>query len=277
MVPGLILSLILAFAQSQAAPQHAAGQDPAPSEPFVERNQKQFNFYPGGKLQIEAGVPGNLEVVGWDRAIVVVDYERVIYRRPEAEARELAARFPIQVRWTQTLGTIRTLGPPKDDAEMEINFTVHVPKLRTDLNVRMIRGDLAVSDVTGWIEATLTEGSVEANALSGYFSVITQQGDLDVRMTGRHWTGHSCTAVTQRGSVALMLPRAYSAALQLETGDGSVSIDYPEQLVEGESVPLTAVTKKKARSLSATVGAGGSPIRLKTASGDIRLTTLPGP
>ncbi len=272
MLPGLILSLIFASGQPQAATQSAG-----PSEPFVERNQKQFNFYPGGKLQIEAGVPGNLKVIGWDRAAVVVDYERVIYRRMEGEARDLAARFPIQVRWTQTLGTIRILGPPKDDAEMEVNFTVRVPKLRTDLNIRMARGDLAVSDVTGWIEATLGEGSVEANALSGYFSVITQQGDLDIRMTGRNWTGHSCTAVTRRGSVALLLPRSYSAALQLETGDGGITIDYPEQLVDGEAVPLTAAAKKNARSLSATVGDGGAPIRLKTASGDVRLTAVPGP
>ena len=270
---GLIFCLAFAAGQVQTPTTTPAAQNPVPSEPFVERNQKEFSFYPGGKVQFETGVPGNLKVEGWDRSTVVVKYERVIYALPAEEARALASKFPVQVRWTQTLGTIRTLGPPKDDAQMEINFTIWVPKLRTDLNIRMLRGDLSVADVTGWVEATLTQGSVEVSGLSGYFSAITQQGDLNIRLNGKHWTGHSCTGATQRGTIALTVPREYSAALQLETHDGDISIDYPEQLVEGESVPLTAVAKKKGRSLSATVGDGGAPIRLKTGQGSIHLTT----
>jgi hypothetical protein len=50
-----------------------------------------------------------------------------------------------------------------------------------------------------------------------------------------------------------------------------LAIDYPEQLVDGESVPLTAVATKKGRSLSATVGDGGAPLKLMTMAGDVRL------
>jgi hypothetical protein len=267
MVSGLILSLLTIVLQQ------ASASDAASAEPFVERTQRQFNFYPGGKVQIEAGVPGNLTIVGWDRATVTVDFERIIYRLSPEQARELAAKSPVQVRYTQTLGTIRTPAQPSDNGQMEINMTVKLPKLRTDIGIRMMRGDLSVSDVTGWIEATLTEGSVEAKGLAGYFSVVTQQGDIDLLMTGKRWTGHSCTASTQRGTVAVVIPPEYSAALQLETRDGEISINYPEQLVEGESVPLTATAKKNGRSLNATVGDGGSPVRVRTAEGSIRLTT----
>jgi DUF4097 and DUF4098 domain-containing protein YvlB len=71
--------------------------------------------------------------------------------------------------------------------------------------------------------------------------------------------------------VDLLLPVDYSAALFLETRNGNIQIDYPEQKVEGESVPLTVATKKKARSLTAKVGEGGAPVKLLTMTGNVNL------
>jgi DUF4097 and DUF4098 domain-containing protein YvlB len=72
--------------------------------------------------------------------------------------------------------------------------------------------------------------------------------------------------------VQLLLPGKYSAALQLETRDGKISVDYPPQVVDGETVPPEIVTSKNAQSLKATVGDGGAPIKLSTNSGDIALS-----
>jgi hypothetical protein len=247
---------------------------PAPASPFVERDQKQFAFFPGGKLLIEAGVAGNVKIIGWERASVSVDYERVIYDAGGLSARERAGQFPVQVRWTQTSGTIRSTGPRLPGPGVEINFVVRVPREKTDLGIRIAKGDLVIESLNGWIEANLVEGSIESRALSGYFSGITREGDISVEMAGQRWLGHGYTAATQRGTVSLWLPVQYSAAVQLETREGTIGIDYPEQLVEGESVPLRVVTRKKTRSLSATVGDGGSPIRLMTQSGEVRLAAI---
>ena len=111
-------------------------------------------------------------------------------------------------------------------------------------------------------------------SLQGYFSGITQHGDLDVELSGRRWDGFGLTAATKAGTVELRLPLNYSAALQLETGDGNISVQYPEQLVEGERVPLHVVTQKNARSLTATVGDGGAPVKLLTTAGDIHLSGI---
>jgi DUF4097 and DUF4098 domain-containing protein YvlB len=152
---------------------------------------------------------------------------------------------------------------------MEVNVVVYVPRERTDVDIRMIKGDLSVGSFTGWVEATLEEGNVEARDLAGYFSAITKLGDLTVELTGPRWTGHSFTAATRRGSVDLKLPLDYSAELQLETRDGKISVDYPEQIVEGEAVPWQVAVNKKIRSVNARIGSGGSQIRLTTLSGDI--------
>jgi len=271
MFAGLILTLLLIpvrFQEPQAQPQQGA---PPQAPPYIERGQRQFNFYPGGKLEITLGVPGSLKIIGWKRGAVLVEIERIIRGLTEDQAKVLATQFPLQLRWTQTTGTIRTAGPPPSMADTEINLTIYVPKDRTDLKTQVLKGNLAVGAVNGWIEATLQEGSIETGSLSGYFSAMTKAGDLKLEMAGKRWEGYGFTAVTQKGTVDLRLPAEYSAALQLETRSGELTIDYPEQLVDGESVPLQAVVKKDARTLSATVGAGGAPVRVMTFAGDVRL------
>jgi hypothetical protein len=249
----------------------AAGQDS--QSPYTERIKREFKFYPGGKIQITSGLPGNLKVVGWQRGSVVLEAEKVFYRMTPEDAKQLSKQIAIQVHYTQTAATIRTSGP-QQQASVEINTTLYVPKDKTDLKIQVSHGDFSIDSVSGWVEATLQEGSIEAKSGSGYFSLLTQQGDLDVQLSGKHWDGLGFTAVTHRGKVSLGLPVEYSAALQLETRNGNFTLDYPEQLVDGESVPLAVVTDKVVRSLTATVGEGGAPIRIHTGAGDIQLMAL---
>jgi DUF4097 and DUF4098 domain-containing protein YvlB len=265
----LFLSLLAFGAQEQAKK-----GGPAPTSPYIERSQKEFPFYPGGKIEITGGVPGSVAIIGWSRPMVRLETETVVYYLPSQEAKVVASQYPIQTSWTQTLAKIGTVGPTDAAATMEVNLTLHVPKHKTDFIIRITKGDLEADGLNGWVEATLAEGNIEARSMEGYFSVVTEVGDLDVEMDGTRWYGHGFTAVTNQGSVELRLPVKYSAALQLETHDGDITIDYPEQIVDGQYVPLHFITRKKVRNLTATVGAGGAPVKLFTDSGNIRLTKI---
>jgi len=268
--------LIAAFLQTAAG---LPAQEPArePSAPYVERSQRQFRFYPGGKVELTLGVPGDVKVVGWQRPEICVDIEKIVYRMAAEEARALASRFPVQVKYTQTEATIRIpIVKKKKDAPpfppgLEINLTVRVPRQRTDMKIQTVKGDLGLEDISGWMEATLMEGSIEARSISGYFSGLTDLGDIEADLSGKRWEGFEFAAVTRRGRVLLRLPAQFSAALQLETRDGTLMIEYPEQLVDGELHPLLAVAKNRGRSLSATVGDGGAPVKLLTMLGDVRM------
>jgi len=271
MAARIISALALFFIGLQEPP--APQKNPEPSaSPYVERDQRQFSFYPGGKLEITTGVPGNVKIIGWGRASIMIEVEKVIYHLAPDQAKLLASLYPIQLRWSQTTATIHTNGPPRSEATMEINLTMYVPKEKTDIHAQILQGDLALGAINGWVEANLNEGSIVAKSLSGYFSAVTKRGDLTVEMTGKRWSGHEFSAVTQKGSVDLLLPIDYSAALFLETRAGSLQIQYPEKKVNGEPVPLQVVTKKNARSLTSTVGEGGAPVKLLTMSGDVKLT-----
>jgi len=266
----LMLAFLLLVAQGQQS--EPPGQKGSESKkPYVEKSEKQFAFYPGGKLEVVAAAPGNIRIVGWRNASIRVEIEKVFFYLAPDQAQALSKRFPVHITNTQTSARISTSGSTQPAATMEVNVLVYVPGEKTDLNVKMVKGDLSVASVSGWVEATLEEGNVEARDLAGYFSGITKQGDLTVELSGPRWTGHSFTAATRRGSIDLKLPLDYSAVLQLETRDGKISIDYPEQIVQGEPVPLAVAAKKKIRSVSASIGAGGAPIRLTTFLGDIAL------
>jgi len=282
MIQHLMILAALALIGAPWSPlQEPAGEQ---TSPYIEKTQKQFLFFPGGRMELTLGVAGNVTVTGWQRPAVAIDIEKIVYGMPQEQAKAFLSQFPVRVRWTQSTVTIlapasvpKKPSPKAVTPSIEVNISVYVPKQRTDLTLQLVKGDLTVVDLAGWTEATLREGSMETRAISGYFSGTTDAGNIEADMMGKRWDGYGFTAVTQRGKVIVHLPEEYSAALQLETRDGALSIIYPEQLVDGESVPLTAVTNKNARSLSATVGAGGAPIKLLTIKGDVRVEGKPSP
>jgi len=243
----------------------------APELPYVERQEKQFDFYPGGRLEITAALPGNLKIVGWRKASIRLEVEKIVYNLPPDEAKALAHGHPIQVSWNQTTATIRTVGP-EQSAAMEINLSLYVPSDKTDIDVNLGQGDFSIEGINGWIEATLGDGSVEAKSMSGYFSTITKRGDIRVEMSGNRWRGLEFGALTELGSVDLRLPSGYSANLQLETRDGNLAVSYPPRSLNGNQIPLQVATHKKVQSLSTDIGEGGPPIRIITKSGDVTLS-----
>lgn len=245
---------------------------PASQEPYVERQEKEFKFYPGGKVGISLEVSGNLKVIGWKKGFIRMEAEKIVHNLPEDAAKAFLKTPPIRVRYTDTSATIQAAGAPEAPGVLETNLTVYVPGEKSDLTIRLSRGNLSVDTVNGWIEATIAEGSLEATAVSGYFSGSTGKGNIQVEMSDNLWRGLEFGSMTQEGSIELRLPAKYSAALQLETRKGKIVVDYPPQEVDGEEVPLQIVTQKNSQLLRASLGDGGAPLRLSTYSGDITLS-----
>jgi hypothetical protein len=243
----------------------------APRTPYVEHEEKQFDFYPGGKIEIMAGMPGSLKIVGWKKGSVRMEAEKIVYYDTPENAEALLKKTPIRVKWSQTSALIRTPDPGQPSALVEINLVVYVPGDKTDVKAVVSQGDFSIDSVNGWVEVTDGDGSMEVRSMSGYFSGQTQRGDLQVEMSGIRWKGLEFAATTQQGSVQLVIPEKYSAALQLETRDGKITVDYPPQVVDGETVPPEIVTSKNAQSLKATVGDGGAPVKLATGAGNVSL------
>jgi hypothetical protein len=257
-----LIFLYCLIASSLSSQEALKTADPTQEVPYVEHEQKQFQFYPGGKMQIVSEVPGDISIIGWKKASVRVEAEKIAYSPSPEKGKALMEQFPVRVRYNQTSAKIQVEGIPADDTTIEYNLSIFVPGDKTDITASTNRGNVFLKSVNGWIEVTTAQGSLEISSLSGYFSGSTQKGDIRVEMSGKRWRGLEFGAVTHMGSIDLQLPGDYSAGLQL---------DYPPNIVDGESVPLSVGIRKKAQALDASVGAGGSPVRLISHLGDIRL------
>lgn len=269
----LCFVLVNCLLASNLLSQEPPKTSPSPSDaPYVEREEKQFNFFPGGKIEILTGVPGSVKIVGWQKGSVRVEAEKIIYYETLDNAKALLKKSPLRVRYNQTSATIRAMIAPELPAIMEVNYTVYVPGEKTDINAKVEKGDFSIEGVNGWVEATAKEGSIEAKSMAGYFSGLAIKGDLFIEMSGIRWRGLEFAALTQQGSANLVLPAEYSAALQLETRNGKIEVNYPPRVFEGEEMPPDIIIKKTSQSLKAAVGEGGAPIKLATYSGDITLS-----
>jgi DUF4097 and DUF4098 domain-containing protein YvlB len=266
----VLVSCLLAPGWQHTGP---SGQNPEAKTPHVQKMEKQFAFYPGGKLEISAAAPGDVRVVGWESASVRVEMEQVFFYVSADVAQALAGQYPVRVTNTPAVARISTTGTEHPGAVMEVNVLVYVPREKTDLKIRMTKGDLSLATLNGWIEATIEEGNVEVRNMAGFLSAQTNIGDLDAELAGPHWVGPGLTLKTKRGAGNLRLPADFSAVVQLETKNGRISCAYPDQTIDGETVPLKTITKKKAASMSAPINSGGALIQLMTSFGDIEFST----
>jgi DUF4097 and DUF4098 domain-containing protein YvlB len=265
--------LFLFFLAPNLFPQDAAEPSPAQAKtPYVEKEEREIKFYPGGKLEVTAGVPGALKIIGWQKAAIRMEAEKIVYYQEPEEAKAALKKNPVRLRYNQTSSSIRTGAA---EVAMEINLTLYVPGDRLEVTAKMVQGDFSVSGVNGWVEVSIAgQGSLEASSMSGYFSANTLRGDISVEMSGNRWKGFEFAAVTRSGSADLRIPEKYSAALQLETRNGKITVDYPPQVVDGEEQPPEIMISKSSQSLKATLGDGGPPVKLVTHSGDITLSKI---
>jgi len=262
----VVCCLMCSYIFAQQPPEDAAAVP-------AERGEKEFQFYPGGKVTVVSGMPGAISIVGWEKGRVRVESETVVRGLGPDGGEDLDEGPRVRVRHTPTSATIEVAGDSRAGRILECNLVVRVPRDKTDIAVTAARGDIRVEGVHGWIEVATGEGDLAAWSMSGYFSGRTERGDIRVAMSGSCWQGLEFGAVTRMGSIDVALPADYSAVLQFEARNGKVAVDYPPQTIDGEEVPLKVGTRKKAQALHAGVGSGGAPIKLVSRSGDIRLST----
>ena len=262
--------LLLAISQAVRA-QEIPEREPGTPQVYMVNQEREYRFYPGGRIGISLDAPGNLKIIGWNRGSVRMEAEIKVHSLAEEKARALLEKSPVRVRYTDAASTIQVAETPELKELLEVNMIVYVPGARTDLLVQVRKGDFTIDAVNGWVEATVAEGNMELTAIDGYYSVKTSRGDILVNLSGNRWSGQGFTAVTQEGRVDLLMPEKYSAVLQLDTRNGEITADYPSQEIEGELIPPEVSVKKKAQQLRVRVGDGGAPLRLGTQSGDVSL------
>lgn len=213
-------------------------------------------FTDAGRLMVDGGMNGGVEVEGWDGDRVEVRAKVWANARTEERARELAEAVRVEMRD----GRLGSDGPETGRRESwGVSWEVRVPRA-TDLEIETHNGGISVTEVSGRIDFRALNGGVHLTGVGGDVSGRTTNGGLRVELDGSRWSGEGLDVETVNGGVTLLVPEDYSARLETGTTNGGFDIDFP-LMVQG----------RLGRRLAADLGEGGATIRAITTNGRVRV------
>lgn len=147
------------------------------------------------------------------------------------------------------------------DSSAEVHFRVKVPA-GVKLDLVVVEGDL-VSASSAPVKARGINGNITIVTSVGPVTVKTVNGDVDARMSSLSGAD-SVVVETVNGSAYVFLPETVSATVDLGSTNGTLTTDFPG-IAERENF-----TKQ----IRATLGAGLTPVRVRTLNGDAQLRRL---
>ncbi len=142
--------------------------------------------------------------------------------------------------------------------DANVTLTVLVPA-RVLVDATTMNGDVNVA-ASAPVRARTVNGDVKVGTAVGPVDAVTVNGSVDVRMTTLIGTD-PVRAESVTGDVNVWLPETLDANVSLATVTGDVSADY-------------GVAASSGKKLSATIGAGGRTVTVKSVTGSARLGRL---
>ena len=218
-----------------------------------------------GIITVDGKQNGGISIKGWERNEVLVRSRIQTQAPTQAEADQLAREVRVE-----TAGlSIHAEGPqPREDYQWYVSYEIFVPR-RSDLSLQAHNGGISISDVSGRIDFKTLNGGVTLRRVGGAVRGSTTNGGVHVELAGVRWDGEELNVKTTNGGVNIAMPNNYSAHLETSTVNGNVSSDFPM------NVPLTE-RGRMPKDISVDLGSGGSPIRVTTTNGGVRVARSSG-
>jgi Toastrack DUF4097 len=219
---------------------------------------REYTVTAAGTLAVDAEPNGGISVEGGARNDVLVR-ARVV---AQAETQERAWQIATAVTVTAGSDKVTANGPEGlgRRESWSVSYRLSVPTI-SSLSLRTTNGGITIRDVDGEIEFKTVNGGVKLANLAGDVKGRTSNGGVDVDLDGPSWKGEGLNVETSNGGVHLRIPEQYSAHLETSTINGGLNIDFP-----------VTVQGRVDRQVSADLGAGGAPIRVRTNNGGVKVS-----
>ncbi len=219
--------------------------------------QQTYPLRAGGSFELQ-NVNGSVRVSGWGRDEVEV-YAKKSARQNEGDLKrvtiEVAARadgISVQTRYPQDAGV-----------EVYVEYHIRVPQRVQLRRVATVNGSVNVFGVEAAGELRAVNGDIEVYDSAGGLSARTTNGDVRVEMRQLE-ASRPVRLETMNGSVLLGLPRDADADLEVRSLNG----DFRSE------IPATMQSAQGPREFRVRLGAGGTPVRMRTVNGGIRVVAL---
>jgi DUF4097 and DUF4098 domain-containing protein YvlB len=219
----------------------------------TEQVDRTFPFKPGGTLRLK-NFSGDIRITGTDASEVTI---HAVRRAP----RERLDRIKLRIDATESRIDIQANDRqrPREDDEnnvVETSFEIRVPR-RTSLDVQSFSSPITVEDAEGRHTIHAFSGELRLTRMRGAVNAKTFSGNIHLEATD---SGHEMDLDSFSGNIELLLPQDARADIRMNSFSGDLRTD----------MPLTLVRKSR-RDLHAQLNGGGSDVRVKTFSGDVRL------
>lgn len=254
---------LAAVASVFSAPALAAQGHRAPrpaQEPVTIRNfQRTLPLSAGGVFSL-ANVNGSITVEGWAREEVQIN---AVESTPGRGTEMPAVKIDILARPGAV--AVRTIYPAGEGVDVSVEYHVRVPRRVRLAGVATVNGAVRVRAVEGDGELRSVNGNVEMYDGAGRFSARSTNGNIymELRSLGDAVPANAAPAAmeTVNGSIVLALPAEIDSDIDIRTWNG----DFSSEL------PLERRASSSGRELHCRLGAGGSPLRIRTMNGAVRL------
>jgi len=212
----------------------------------------------GGSLELN-NVNGTVRIEAWDKDVVEV---RAVESTPDKASDLDRVAIDVDSRPDGVL-SISTRYPQEEGVEVAVDYTVHVPRRAQVTHVNTVNGSLRLTDVDSVGDLHTVNGNIEVFDGSGNVHARTTNGNVYLEL--KHPAdSKGALAETTNGSVLLAIPADLAADLEAHCMNGSFSSELPV-VMRGEF---------QLRVLHGRLGRGGTPIRLGTVNGAIRVVAL---
>jgi DUF4097 and DUF4098 domain-containing protein YvlB len=208
-----------------------------------------------GRVSLD-NVNGNVEITGWNRSEVQIDAVK------QARDQQRLDEAQIEIEAGSDYVKIHTQYPHdrSNNNPASVRYTLHVPQNARLDQISLVNGSLTVQKVEGEVDAKLVNGKAHISDLSGEASISSVNGGIEANYTSLN-NVREIRLKSVNGSIELGLPGSPNAEVKASTVNGSIKSDFP----------LTVQGSFSGRSLSGTLGGGGTRIELSNVNGSMHI------
>lgn len=209
-----------------------------------------------GAIHVEPATGDTLEIVAV-KSGRREDFARVtVVTREEAGTIVVCAIWPGQDPSTCRSGAFPS-GRNENDVRVRVDFRVRVPAKVSTVAAHTMNGEIEANSPAGGVELHTMNGKIDVTA-KGPITAETMNGGV----TARAEPGNPVNLTTKNGKVEVQLAPSANADVQASTTNGRVTSELCD--VPSPSIPRLHEVKLR-------LGAGGTPISLRTLNGDVRV------
>jgi len=240
----------------------------------AEEWSKTYSLTGRPDLRVETS-DANIRVTTWDQNSIEAKVITTRYKIGEGgirvEERQNGNMVELEVRYPHHNFNIEW-GPHKVDIVIQMpragsvnlrtgDGKIDVASLKGEMDLHTGDGSVNLDGVDGKLRASTGDGHIQANGRFDELDLKTGDGHVDVRATSGSALTGSWRLETGDGSVSLELPQDLAADVDLHTSDGHIDLD----------MPVTAEGKLRQNEIHGKINGGGSLLTIRTGDGSIHL------